>query len=176
MGATAEETASHIASFKVQTTDKIEKLIELVQMATGGTGDLFVDGKAASDLGLTFAQMNIKEGSKLAMPVEGDTCGKMQIWKRFLNIKHTDYFYMSYNYWDAIVFIPQKNIVWHGFGILSHRDNNTVTHIYKYYLEDDGVDLGELTHEDADKDPEMKSFGIDLKRDFGQAPVKVAAG
>lgn len=49
-------------------------------------------------------------------------------------------------------------------------------HIYKYFLEDDGVDLGELTHEDGDKDPEMKTFGIDLKRDFGQAPVKVAAG
>jgi hypothetical protein len=95
MGATTGETASHIASFKVQTTDKIEKLIELVQMATGGSGDLFVDGKAASDLGLTFAQMNIKEGSKLAMPVDDNICRKKQIWNRFLKIEHDDYFYMS---------------------------------------------------------------------------------
>lgn len=176
MGATSAETASLIASFRVQTTDKIEKLTKLVEMATGGAGDLFVDGKAVADLELTFAQMGIKEGAKLAMPVEGASSGPRQIWKRFLNIKHTDYYYMSYNYWDAICFIPQKNITWYGFGVLSNRDNNNVQHTYKYFLEEDGVELGELSHADADKDPEMKTFLVDLKSDFGIAPVKVAAG
>ena len=160
----------------MQTTDKIEKLSELVQMATGSSGDLFVDGKAASDLGLTFAQMNIKEGSKLAMPVEGDIGGKKVLWKRFLNIKHTDYYYMHSSYWEAICFIPVKNIVWYGFGVLSSRDNKNVEHKYKYYLDDHEVVLGELSHEDAEKDAEMKTFDVDLKREFGHAPVKVAAG
>ena len=69
-----------------------------------------------------------------------------------------------------------KNIVWYGFGVLSSRDNNNVQHKYKYYLDDHEVVLDELSHEDADKDAEMKAFDVDLKREFGHAPVKVAAG
>lgn len=176
LGTTTGVTAADISSFKVQTTDKVEKLKDLVQMATGGAGDLFANGKAISDLSQTFAQMNIKEGSKLAMPFEGDAGGKKTTWVRFLKIKHTDYYYMSYNCWDAICFVPQKNITWYGFGVMSSRDSRNVQHIYKYFLEDEGVELGEVSHEDGDKDPEWKTFEVDLKKDFGMSPVKVAAG
>ena len=44
---------------------------------------------------------------------------------------------MSYHYWEALVFVPQRDITFHGFGIFAHRDDKDVKHKFKYGLEGD---------------------------------------
>ena len=82
---------------------------------------------------------------------------------------------MSYNYWDAICFIPQKDIMLHGFGIFAHRNDRSCQHVLKWGTEGNFSDEHKVEFEDGDKDPEKKWWTFNLK-DVGERPYKVASG
>lgn len=62
-------------------------------------------------------------------------------WRRFKEIRTTDYFYM-YNSWpDAIAFAPKKEIYFLGFGFTNHYSKKDFKLIYKFNI--DGVETEE---------------------------------
>ena len=106
MGTAKGETPCIVAKFTLQSSDKIQKLLELVQMATGSAEPIFFGGKSIGETDQTVAQLQIKNGAMVAMPFAGAGGGSAKKWDRFLTIRHTDYYWMSYNYWESICFVP----------------------------------------------------------------------
>ena len=73
----------------------------------------------------TFAKSFILDGAKIMIMVLADSCGVAQRWIRFPKFYHTDYFYMETYSWDAVIFIPRRNIKFLGFGIMaSYNDKD----------------------------------------------------
>ena len=78
--------------------------------------------------------------------------------------------------WDAVVFIPKKNVNFMGFGIMSSYNNKDMAYKVSWAI-DEEPNQGELEWSitDAEKHPEKKWFEFHLK-DLGHAPVKVSEG
>lgn len=107
--------------------------------------------------------------------VSGAGGGGPQItWKRFKRDVLNDYYYLEQSTWDSVIFIPQTNIVFHGFGAYSSWNNCAVSYNIKWALDDEEpCEQTEITKEDAEKD-EQKCFTFTLK-ELGSKPVKVKA-
>jgi hypothetical protein len=101
---------------------------------------------------------------------------KPVMWIRFPEFYYTDYFYMNTRYWDAVVFIPKRPVLFYGWGLFANYNGNDMQVKIQYAIGD-----GEKSEEyerlfaDSEKDPEKKWFTIDL-REFGIKPIKVNEG
>ena len=49
--------------------------------------------------------------------VSAPSSGSSLIWKRFVDVYTTDYFYMSAHYYDAACFKSKRKVAFKGFGI-----------------------------------------------------------
>ena len=100
------------------------------------------------------------------------------MWKRFgetkVNDPH-DYYYLSTSYWDAVIFVPKRSVMFHGFGILANPDGKNITYIVKWAIDSDSSENHTVETMDADKDPENKWQTIQIK-DLGFKPIKVNEG
>ena len=134
---------------------------------------LFWNGKKL-DVGKSFDQLKIINGSKLAMICPGGD-GKVKQWVRFSRFRYCDYYYMYYNNWECICFVPEKNIKLHGFGIFAHYNNRDVKHTVKWGTDGNFSSEHKVEFSDSDKDPDKKWWTFNLK-DVGEKPYKVAAG
>lgn len=110
--------------------------------------------------------------------------GKVKRWNRFIRKIFCDtyeYYYLSTYYWEAITFIPQRNIIFQGFSIIGKRDNSVAKYKFKFHIGEYDSSLSgedaeayevELNNDDRD---EFMCWSITLKS-IGVKPVKVAAG
>lgn len=98
-------------------------------------------------------------------------------WARFPEFYYTDYFYMNTRYWDAVVFIPKRNIVFFGWGLFANFNGTDMDLKVQWQIGEQGEksDEYELKMSDSDKEPEKKWFTIDI-REFGVKPIKVNEG
>ena len=64
-------------------------------------------------------------------------------WKRFPSFESSDYFYMSSDYWDAVMFIPKHDIYFLGFGLMNQYEKKPFKIIFKYNI--DGTDSEEYS-------------------------------
>jgi hypothetical protein len=72
----------------------------------------------------TFAKQFVRNNAKFALiSAEGSNSKPVQ-WKRFSLCHYTDYFYMNTRYYDAVVFIPKRNIVFYGWGLFASFTGN----------------------------------------------------
>lgn len=78
-------------------------------------------------------------------------------------------------YWDSVFFIPKRNIIFFGFGLMSNYHGKDMKIIIKWQVEDDSSEEHTLYVKDKGKDEELKWHTVDI-RDFGEAPIKVAEG
>ena len=80
--------------------------------------------------------------------------------------------------WDAVIFVPKRNIKFLGFGLMANYNNKDMKYKIKWVIdgEDEFGDEG-LLYEvaDADKDPEKKWFSIRIA-DLGYKPIKINEG
>ena len=125
---------------------------------------------------ITFVQAVAIEGSKFGL-LQSEVSGVAIMWRRFKRIYYNDYFYMrTLPYFDAACFIPIKNIIFHGFGILAHYNQKDCNYIVKWIIDEDKSDEYKISRADGDKDPEHKWHTINLKEDCGAKPIKVQEG
>ena len=100
------------------------------------------------------------------------------MWKRFgelrINDPH-DYYYLHVRYWDAVCFIPKREVLFHGFGILANPNGKDQTFIVMWVIEDEKSEEFTVETTDGDKDPDNKWHEINLK-DLGVNPIKVLEG
>ena len=82
---------------------------------------------------------------------------------------------MNTRYWDAVVFIPKRNIIFHGFGVFANYNNKDLTYKVGWNINDADSDEYEIAKVDADKCVEKKWHEINLK-ELGVKPIKVAEG
>jgi len=78
------------------------------------------DGKAIENPGeITFAKSFTKNMAKFAVVAAGSNAACTK-WVRFPEFYLTDYFYMNTRYWDAVVFVPKRNVMFFGFGVMAN--------------------------------------------------------
>jgi hypothetical protein len=98
------------------------------------------------------------------------------MWIRFPEFYLTDYYYMNTVYWDAVVFVPKRNIVFLGWGIFANYNSKDVTCMVQWQIgEESKSEEYEVELIDSEKDEEKKWFTVDI-RDLGQKPIKVSEG
>ena len=109
-----------------------EKLSKLVGKSGG---KLIYNGKLVDTPDeVTFTKLFVKNNAKFAliMPI-GSAPAIM--WQRFGRVTLNDYFYLSSRYFDAVCFIPKRNVMFHGFGVLAHYDAKNVNYIFKWAID-----------------------------------------
>ena len=113
----SKQHVNDISHIKVNINEKLDKLVKMIQ----GGGSLMFNGKIIEKPEeMTFVQAVAIEGSNFGL-LQSEVSGVAIMWRRFKRIYYNDYFYMrTLPYFDAACFIPLKNIIFHGFGILAH--------------------------------------------------------
>jgi hypothetical protein len=99
------------------------------------------------------------------------------MWIRFPEFYYTDYFYMNTTYYDAVVFVPKKNIVFFGWGLFANYNGKDISYKVAWRIGKDGVksDEHEVSFLDSEKDPEKKWNTVDLRK-LGVKPIRVSEG
>ena len=86
---------------------------------------------------------------------------------------------MSTSYWDAVAFIPKKDIWFCGFGLFANYNCKDIVFKIQWHLGKEGEEYASEEYEvelkDSDKDTEKKWWLIDI-RDVGEKPLKVRDG
>ena len=112
------------------------------------------------------------------MPSSEGGGGKAKKWIRFKEPLVQSTWYWSSNN-DSIMFIPKRNIVFHGFGVYCSKDSQNLRIKTRWAIgEDDDSnfsDWHDVTFEYENRDDLTKTHDLYLK-DLGVKPVKVAAG
>lgn len=161
-------------SLKVNIYDKLSK-IEEVFKHDEVSGYFSCNGKILENLAdTTFVKEFIMEGSKISLVCNEEGGSTFVKWVRFPDFYTTDYFYMETHNWDAVTFVPKRNVKFFGFGIFASYNNKDMEYKIKYQIGDDMSEEFIYQIADAEKDPEKKWFEI-LLTNLGAKPVKVAA-
>ena len=82
---------------------------------------------------------------------------------------------MERSSWDAVIFIPKRNIRFHGFGVYANWGAKDMKYQIKWYIGDEEYGEREFEIADSEKDPEKKWFEIYLN-DLGEKPINVSEG
>lgn len=90
----------------------------------------------------TFFKRMVKSNEKFFL-INGSFEAKK--WKRFPKFEHSDYFYMSDSYYDAVIFKPKMDIYFLGFGFLNQYEKKNFKIKFKYNI--DGVESQEYEKE-----------------------------
>ena len=77
--------------------------------------------------------------------------------------------------WDAVAFVPKRNITFHGFGICSNYEKKDMLYKFKWQIDNEAYDEVDYDIADEQKDPEKLWFEINLK-DLGHKPINVSEG
>ena len=85
----------------------------------------------------TFAKSFILNNATILVLSSESACGPPKIWRRFPRLYLTDYFYMETYSWDAVVFVPKRNIRFMGFGIMSSYNNKDMAYKVSWAIDDD---------------------------------------
>lgn len=117
------EPGEDIMSLKVNINDSLQKLIDILSRTGDADGLLLFDGKIINEpKEKTFRKLFIRHGDTLLMYKSNGKVGQPLMWKRFGEMRNTDphdYYYLHTRYWDAVTFIPKREVVFHGFGVFS---------------------------------------------------------
>jgi len=96
------------------------------------------NGKLLENLSATtFAKSFILDGAKIMIMVQAEAAGVCQRWIRFPKFYLTDYFYMETYSWDAVIFVPKRNIKFLGFGIMASYNDKDMKYKIKWVIDDD---------------------------------------
>lgn len=87
----------------------------------------------------------------------------------------TDYYHLSTSYPDAVAFVPKRDVLFHGFGILQHYDKKDVTYKIKWVIDTEESEWHDYFCPIADKDEEKNWHEIKLAN-IGVKPIKVSEG
>ena len=123
----------------------------------------------------TFAKNFVLNDANFALVASTSSGGTPIKWIRFPKFYLEDYFYMEKDYWDAVTFVPKRNIIWHGFGCFSGWDKKNMEYTIKWYVGEDESEEHEFNIEDERKDPEKKWFEIYLS-EMDEKPIRVSEG
>ena len=166
--------AGDISELKVNINEKLSKINDIFALDNYG-GFMMQGGKLINSPDeTTFQKSFTKDLSKFAV-VCSDSSKAASKWCRFPEYYLTDYYYMNTRYWDAVVFIPKRNVIFHGFGVFANYNGKDVTYKVQWNINDADSEEFEIMKSDGDKDPEKKWHDINIK-DLGCKPVKVAEG
>jgi hypothetical protein len=104
----------------VNINDKMSKILEVLEN-DNVQGFLTFEGKLIQSPGdITFAKKFVQNNAKFALITAEGSFLKPTQWLRFSEFYYTDYFYMNTRYWDAVVFIPKRNIIFYGWGVFAN--------------------------------------------------------
>lgn len=97
-------------------------------------------------------------------------------WYRFSRYIYDDYWPMSINYWEGIVFIPKRDVWWFGFGVFAEKNGRDMPLDVQWHIDDEISEQYHFTMMDADKDPVNKWHSIDIREKFDHPPIRVSEG
>lgn len=163
--------------------DQISKILTHASIETGGKmmGSISTLGKAVDNPDdMTFKQLQTKNNQLFSVTYSDGVSGaEPKRWIRFKNFGLRDYYYLSTYYWDAVAFVPKRDVIFFGFGIMSNYRDKDVKHVLQWQLGEGGNDYSseefevEFANEDADQEKKWWSFDI---RSVGEKPIKVPEG
>ena len=85
----------------------------------------------------TFVKKLIVDGTKFGIICQGSGAGGPCIkWCRFLNAITTDYYYLSKSAFDAVIFVPKRNVMFHGFGIFANWGRKDMKYEIKWLIDE----------------------------------------
>jgi len=163
-------------TLKVNINDKLSKITEIYNIDKA-SGFILSNGKVLSNLDdYTFAKKLILDGTKFANVTQGPgSGGPCMKWCRFGRSVTSDYFYLDSYSWDAVIFVPKRNVMFHGFGIFSNWSKKDMKYRLKWYIGGEESEEKEFEIVDADADPEKRWYEINFS-DMGEKPIKVSEG
>lgn len=82
---------------------------------------------------------------------------------------------MNQSYFDAVIFKPKCNIVFHGFGLFANYNGHNLDLKVAWAIGEEKSDEFTLTKRDDEKDSEKKWHTITLN-ELGVKPIKVLEG
>lgn len=125
---------------------------------------------------ITFAQSKVLEGAKFAM-IQASSSSPPILWKRFKRIYYNDYYYLRVTPdFDAVTFIPRRNVYFMGFGLISHYHKSDMVYNICWAIDGEKSDVHKIEMKDAEKDPTHKWFTVNLKELLGIKPIKCSEG
>ena len=102
--------------------------------------------------------------------------GKGIRWIRFpSDCKYGDYTYMHKTRWDAACFVPKRSVKFMGFGLLANYCGKDMKYQIMWSINDEPSEEYEVEYTDDQKDPEIKSFTVDI-RNFGCKYINCGEG
>ena len=104
----------------------------------------------------------------LKCPVADAMGGEAQQWFRFNRHIYNDYWPMNLNHWEAIVFVPRRDVFFYGFGVFAHKDGLDLPVDVQWHIDGEKHEMFHVTLNDADADPEHKWHSIDIRVNFDQ--------
>ena len=143
------ESAKEYSILKVKIGDKVDKILSLISQGKSGViqGFISTNGKLIEEPGeITFQKANIKNMQVISVAAAEGIVAEPKEWIRFQDFYLTDYYYMSSSYWDAVVFIPKRDIWFFGFGLFSNYNNKDVGIKFQWNLGKEGEELTSEEH------------------------------
>ena len=86
-----------------------------------------------------------------------------------------DYFYLSENEWDAITFVPKRNVKFLGFGAMGNYHKKDMKYKIKWVIDGEESEEHTIEVKEAEDRIENKWYLFRLK-DLGVKPIKVSDG
>jgi len=158
----------------VNINDKLSKLEDVYSFDNEISGSFVYDGKLLENMtDQTFAKRFVLDGAQFGIMCGEEGGGNELKWFRFPRFYLNDYFYLDTNCWDAVTFVPIRNIKFFGFGLMGNYHSYDTTYKVKWII--DEVESEEYIKETKwteDVDPEKKWLSIRLS-DFDIKPIKV---
>lgn len=178
-----EEVGQNL-KMKVNIDDKISKLQRYSCVGTKSSIDGFisVNGELIENVDETsFYRKFIKNGQIISISYQEGAAPDPKKWRRFKDNIKTDYTYLDYTegYFDAVTFIPKRDVWFFGFGIYPNYHKKDMDLKIKWAIGPSGADYMSEVHDlkvvQDEVDQEMNWFTVDI-RDYGEKPIKVSEG
>ena len=82
---------------------------------------------------VTFKNLQTKNNQVFSLTYAGSgAMGDPMMWIRFKNFGLRDYYYLSSRSWDAVAFVPKRDVVFFGFGIMSNYRDIDCKHVVQW--------------------------------------------
>ena len=126
-----------------------DKLGQLYKYASTGLGIganvnyiISTEGKVIENPDeVSFLKIFAKNNQIFSLTFPTEKIAEPKKWMRFKEWTTTDYFYMSKNYPDAVIFRPKKDITFYGVGVFSNFRQMDIKVKFWWALGTDGADF-----------------------------------
>ena len=168
---------------KVKIDDQISKIFTYGAFEKGKNGKIdgliSTIGKAVEDTEKTFRNLFTKNNQEFSLTFAeaGGIGGEPKMWRRFKMTNSS--WHVSMHSTDSVIFIPKRDIMFYGYGILSSMSGRDLSFNLQWHTGENGAEFSspkyKVEFKNDDRDPDHKWWSFDI-RSVGETPFMVKEG